>query len=201
MTPSNPTKAQMSLSASLSFLVLALLGLFASLQLLLSELKVLSDPAASLICDVNPLIACSNSLSSPQAHLLGMPNSILGIILFTSLTTLAVLLASGARFARWIWWGLCVGTLVGMVYVIFFLYSSIVVFKALCPYCMLIWVAIIGIWTLSWSSVAAEGLFGKRRVSLGIALKKNWVFLALAICLVIVLILVVVFRNSLGYFF
>ena len=42
----------------IAIMVFSGLGLLSSVMLLQSELDVLADPDANLICDVNPLIGC-----------------------------------------------------------------------------------------------------------------------------------------------
>ena len=67
------------LSTSIFLFTCAIIGMLASIELVLSELKTLKNPHAALSCDLNPLIGCSDSLQSWQGHLLfGIPNSVIG---------------------------------------------------------------------------------------------------------------------------
>lgn len=71
------------LSTSIFLFTCAIIGMLASIELVLSELKTLKNPHATLSCDLNPLIGCSDSLQSWQGHLLfGIPNSVIGTAVF-----------------------------------------------------------------------------------------------------------------------
>ncbi len=167
-------------------------------MLIEAELAVLGDPVANLGCDINPLIACSDSLLSPQAHLLGTSNSIIGLVAFSALLAFAVILATGARLAGWLWWGLGLGTLFGFGYVLYFYYQSLFVFKALCPYCMLTWLATIGVFVIVWANIYASGMVGRGAVSTGRAVSRYWILVVLATCLLLVLGIVIVLRQQIG---
>lgn len=188
----NPTLSKIQAIALVFF---SLLGLLASFQLLETEIKVLNDPAAAITCDVNPLIACSNSLLSPQAHLLGPPNSVLGLVAFSVLLTLAVLLWNQVQIPTWFWWGMGISSGIGMIYVVYFMVQSTTVFGALCPYCMLIWAATIGVAVLVWSNIIAAGLVGQRLVATGVALSRFWIAIIFMVYLLITLDLLVGFRD------
>ncbi|WP_350257687.1 vitamin K epoxide reductase family protein [Scrofimicrobium sp. R131] len=198
MTPSK-TAPQLSRPVAIALLLFAVIGLGASFLLLKSELELLADPAANLGCDINPLIACSDSLMTPQAHLLGVPNSMIGMMAFSALVALAVTLAAGVRLPRWIWGGLGVGTLVAMVYVLYFLLQSLLTFRALCPYCMIVWAATIGIFTIVWAALFAGGMFGGRGVALGRSVLRFWPLVVLAMYLLVVLAIVLSLPDKIGY--
>lgn len=174
----------------------SLVGAFASFMLIEAEIELLGDPMASLGCDINPLLACSDSLLTPEAHLLGTSNSIVGLVAFSALTALAAVLVSGARLARWLWWGLGAGTLAGFIYVLYFSYLSLFQFAALCPYCVLAWVATIGAFVVVWANIFAQGLLGASAQKTGRALQRYWALVALAIYLLFVLVIVIVLRDK-----
>ncbi|WP_185695812.1 vitamin K epoxide reductase family protein [Buchananella hordeovulneris] len=144
--PAAPTAHQLAGGAGREFsvvlLVAALLIGFASLQLALAELQFYRDPAGHLACDVNPLIGCSTSLTTPQAHLFfGIPNSLLGLAFAGGLLALGLVLVAGGRLPRLLWWGLCLAGGVLLAYIVYFAHQSVTVFGTLCPWCMVIWVA------------------------------------------------------------
>lgn len=187
--------------AALAFLAFSLLGLVSSALLLDSELTVLRTPGAELDCDVNPLIGCSSSLLSPQAHLLGLPNSAIGLAAFGALIALAFVIALGGALPRLIWGGLAAGALLGLVFVSYFVFQSVVEFRTLCPYCMLTWVAALGILPLALGGAAASGAFGEGLRSLGRStVRYSWA-VALLLYLLIVLVIVVALPDKIGFLF
>ncbi len=174
----------------IALLVFAILGLWPSFQLLQSELTILRAPGSALSCDMNPLIACSTSLLSNQSRLLfGIPNSIIGIIAFSALAALAVVLVSKYLLPAWIWWAMGAASVVGVAYVIYFLHASITVFQALCPYCMVIWVAALGFFVVVWSHILATGLAGEKAIHLGTSLQRYWWLILIALLLIIAVLI------------
>lgn len=121
-------------------------GFIASLMLSLEEIHHLKHPAKALACDINPLIGCGSILDTWQGHvLLGIPNQLIGLAACSVLVTLGVLLLAGVKFPRWIWQGLQIGAIGGIVFVGWFMYQSLFVLNHLCPYCMMTWTAILPI--------------------------------------------------------
>ena len=79
----------------------------------------------------------------PQAAAFGFPNPILGVAGFAVLLTIGVVLLTGAYLPRWFWWGIQAGTTFGVLFVHWLIFQSLYRIGALCPYCMLVWVAAI----------------------------------------------------------
>ena len=138
----------------------SLVGIAASWELMASELTLLREPLANLSCDVNPLVSCGASLDVWQGNLLGVPNSFIGAMAFAVLLFAGVLLASGGRLPRWVWWGMTAGTVGGIGFVVWFLTVSITVFGKLCPFCMLIWAVTIPVAAGTWGEAARRGHLG-----------------------------------------
>ncbi len=183
------------------FAVLSAMGIFASFQLLKGEIWVLRDPEIALACDLNPLVGCSSSLLTPQAHLLIIPNSGVGLFIFGMLLAVAGVLIGRAGLPRLVWWGLSVGSLVGMGYVIYFLTASITIFRTLCPYCMVVWLSIIILTPLAWGGALRSGAYGSGKEAAGrTVLKFSWA-IALAIVLLIVLVILVGLSDKVGLLF
>ena len=138
----------------------SLVGIAASWELMSSELALIREPLASLSCDVSPLVSCGASLDVWQGNLLGVPNSFIGAMAFAVLLFAGVLLASGGRLPRWVWWGMTAGTVGGVGFVVWFLIISITVFGRLCPFCMLIWAVTIPVAAGTWGEAARRGHLG-----------------------------------------
>lgn len=67
----------------------------------LTELSEGREPTTN--CDLNAFVSCGGVINTPEASAFGFPNPIIGIVGFTVVLTLGVLLASGVRLPGWIW--------------------------------------------------------------------------------------------------
>jgi uncharacterized membrane protein len=75
----------------------SIIGLLASFGLMLDTIKLFRDPDAILLCNVNPFIGCSSVIDTWQGYVFGFPNPLLGIISFSMLFAVGVMLFSGGR--------------------------------------------------------------------------------------------------------
>lgn len=119
-----------------SLVVGGVLGLVAALALTLEKLATNTGAAPS--CNINPLIGCGASLDSAQGAILGMPNSLLGLM-FWPVVIVVGMLAGTTPIPRWLW--LCLGVALAgaTALVVWFIVQSIAVLGVLCPWCMLTW--------------------------------------------------------------
>ena len=158
--------------------VCGVIGIFASIELIVQKIGVLSDPNFVPNCDINPILSCGSVINTAQASLLGFPNPILGIIGFTIVVMFGVLLFADVQIPNWVWLGLNVGSLVGMLFVVLLVSQSLYVIGALCPWCMVVWSITIPIfWQLTTDNLAAK------RLSVGasaseIILTLKWILVA-----------------------
>ncbi|WP_128774139.1 vitamin K epoxide reductase family protein [Actinomyces oricola] len=171
------------------------LGIGASWELMDAELQQLREPMGQLTCDINPLVSCGASLNVWQGNLLGVPNAFLGAMAFAVLLAFGVLLLSGVRLPRWIWWGLCAGSLGGLAFVAWFLGVSVLTFGKLCPWCMSIWAATIPIATATWGQAAAAGHLGVSRARGRRLARRHW-WVAIGLYAVIVVIILTAFWDQ-----
>jgi uncharacterized membrane protein len=123
--------------------VSGLVGLAAAFTLLVEKVALLADPTYVPSCSLNPVLSCGSVMNTPQASAFGFPNPILGIVGFTALLTIGVVLATRATLPNWVWWGIQAGTTFGVVFVHWLIFTSLYRIGALCPYCMVVWVATI----------------------------------------------------------
>lgn len=127
-------------------------GLAAAIILTIDKVKFLTAEAAgestALNCDLNAFVSCGGVINTDQASAFGFPNPIIGIVGFTVVLTLGVLLASGVRLPGWIWAGLQVGVLFGIGFVTWLQYQSIYEIEKLCPWCMVVWTMMIPLFVL-----------------------------------------------------
>lgn len=138
-------------------IIAGVLGIWASVSLILSRIALALDPGASLGCDLNPLVGCGEFITSWQASVFGWPNAVLGTIGFSALLATGVFFASGARPATWLWRGLAAGTVFGVGWVIWFQYHALVNFRMLCPYCLVVWAVTIPVFVHVMARAAQGG--------------------------------------------
>ena len=157
---------------------------------MVSELKLIREPLANLSCDISPLVSCGDSLNVWQGNLLGVPNSFVGAMAFAVLLFAGVLLASGGRLPRWVWWAMTAGTVGGITFVVWFLIVSITVFGKLCPFCMLVWAVTIPISAATWGEAARRGHLGLSRTAAGHLYEARWLIAGAMYMAVIITVLV-----------
>ncbi|WP_433029801.1 vitamin K epoxide reductase family protein [Actinomycetospora sp. CA-053990] len=142
-------------------LVGGLVGAVVSLLLLLDKLALLADPTFVPSCSIDPVLSCGTIMRTAQASVLGFPNPVIGLATFPVAAALGALVLGGAVLPRWAWWGLQAGTTAGMLFVHWLIVQSLVVIGALCPWCMVAWVAVIAMfWCVTVENLRAGRLGG-----------------------------------------
>jgi len=115
------------------------IGFLASFIITVDKIKLLIDPAFIPSCNISPLLSCGSVMTTPQASVFGFPNSLLGIAGFAIVTCVGMGLFAGAKYKRWFWLGLQVGTVLGLALIHWLFFQSVYRIQALCPYCMVVW--------------------------------------------------------------
>lgn len=181
-------------------IVLAVIAMAASAELVLSEIQTLKQPTAHLGCDLNPLIGCSASLTTWQAHLLfGIPNALVGVGLFAGLA--GVFLAwFGGRVPRWLVVLIEAGLTAALALIVFFLHQSIFEFTKLCPFCFIVWMCTIVLWVQLGAALMRLGWLFPDTGFARIWVAQRWVITAI-ILLLIVLVVAVTLSDKLVYLF
>lgn len=128
---------------ALLLLIGGAIGIFASAVLTLDKIRLLEDPSYVPNCNINPIISCGSIMRSDQAEAFGFPNSLLGLVGFAVVIAIGAGLLAGATYRRWIWLGLQAGTVFGIGFVTWLAYQALYRIGALCPYCMVVWAAMI----------------------------------------------------------
>ena len=167
-----------------------IIGIFASIELIIQKIAVLSDPDFVPNCDINPILSCGSVISTEQASLFGFPNPVLGVIGFTIVIMFGALLFTGVEMPRLMWLGLNFGALAGMVFVIWLVSQSLYVIGALCPWCMVVWAVTIPIfWQVTTDNLAGNRLsLGKGLSEIIVTLK--WILIAGSYLIIMALIFV-----------
>ena len=136
-----------------------IIGLYAAFTLTQDKFAILEDPNFVPSCSINPVLSCGSVIVTEQASIFGFPNPIIGLITYSVVITLAVLLLSRVALPSWIWLGLNLGSLGGIAFVAWLVFQSLYVIDALCPYCMVAWVGTILIFWISTAENAKAGRF------------------------------------------
>lgn len=206
--PENPVDADTpdaratrpSIPTLVLLIVLAVVAMAASAELVLSEIQTLKQPTAHLGCDLNPLIGCSASLTTWQAHLLfGIPNALVGVGLFAGLA--GVFLAwFGGRVPRWLVVLIEAGLTAALALIVFFLHQSIFEFTKLCPFCFIVWMCTIVLWVQLGAALMRLGWLFPDTGFARVWVSQRWLITAI-ILLLIVLVVAVTLSDKLVYLF
>jgi len=139
--------------------IAGLVGLVAAFVLTVEKIILLKNPDYVPSCSINPVLSCGSVMETPQAELFGFPNPLIGVVGFSVVVTLGVVMVTGYRPPRWVFLGLQVGATAGMVFVGWLIYQSLYRIGALCPYCMVVWVAMSVIfWYVTLHNLTARNL-------------------------------------------
>ncbi|ORW01336.1 hypothetical protein AWC14_08465 [Mycobacterium kyorinense] len=120
-------------------LIAGVAGLVASATLTVEKINILLNPSYVPSCNINPVVSCGSVMTTPQASVLGFPNSLIGIAAFTVVVVTGVLAVAKVALPQWYWVGLAIGTLAGAGFVHWLIVQSLYRIGALCPYCMVVW--------------------------------------------------------------
>lgn len=124
-------------------LVCAAIGFGASFVLTIDKIKILQDPSFVPSCNINPIFSCGSVMATEQASLLGVPNTIFGLIAFTMLGMLGLFLLAGARLPRWLWLLVQLAALGGLLFMHYLFFQGVYRIGAICPWCFTVWMVTI----------------------------------------------------------
>lgn len=124
------------------FLIAGIIGIVASFTLTYDKIQVLKNPAYHPACNINPILSCGSVMKTQQASVLGVPNTIYGLMAFSMLTMLGVVLISGAKLKRWLWLATNVGALGGFLFFVYLYFQAVIRIHAICPYCFVVWLIV-----------------------------------------------------------
>jgi len=139
-------------------IVLAALGLGASIAALYVHYQMLADPSYTSFCDVNETVSCEAVLTSQYGSVLGVPVAAGGAIWSALILLLAVAgMRPAARSdAEAVAGYIFVLSTIGLAGVLYLGYASFFILRQMCPLCMTMYVAVIGLFVVS--GAAASGL-------------------------------------------
>lgn len=164
-------------------LVAGLLGWLASVALTIERFKLLVNPNYRPSCSFNPVLSCGSVMATHQGSVFGFPNPIIGVVGFSVVVTLGVLAAARVGFPRWVWGGLWLGTILGIVFLCWLVFQSLYRIGALCPYCMVVWVI-----TPVILAITTQRLLGDDRGVGRIVAEWRWTVVAVGYAVVVLLV-------------
>jgi len=124
-------------------LVAAVAGIAATMIQSYERLQLALEPNRVLLCDINGALSCSSVLESWQARAFGLPNSWIGLAVFSVFASAAVAGVTGSRLSRGYLGFLGFFTAFMLVFTLWFLWQSAFVIGALCLYCLIIGTAVV----------------------------------------------------------
>lgn len=143
MAPINKSKLILANILPYILIIAGIIGSIASFVLTYDKIHVIQDPNYSPGCNLNPILSCGSVMKTEQASLLGVPNTIFGLIAFSILFTFGVLLASGAKVKKWVWLGAQLAVTVGVVFMHYLFFQGVYRINAICPWCFAVWMVTI----------------------------------------------------------
>jgi uncharacterized membrane protein len=171
-------------------LIAGVIGLAASMTLTVEKIDLLRNPSYVPSCNINPIVSCGSVMVTPQASVLGFPNSLLGLVGFTVVIVTGVLAVAKVSLPQWYWIGLTVGILIGAAFVHWLIFQSLYRIGALCPYCMVVWVVTVSL-LVAVASIAFRPALHRRQTGAAWALYQwRWSIAALWFTAVFLLIMV-----------
>lgn len=142
------------------------IGFLAAAALLVERIILAGDPSYVPSCSLNPVLSCGSVMVTEQASLFGFPNPIIGVAALPVVIATGMGLLAGARYARWYWLGMQAGVTLALVFMGWLAFQSVYRINALCPYCMVVWAAVV---PLFWYVT----LFNLRAGRLGLGLARS----------------------------
>ena len=135
--------------------VLALAGLGAAAASTYVHARMVSDPAYVSFCDVNARVSCSQVYESRYGSVAGVPVALGGVVWFAGVLLLAFASARGPAASRDNVDGyLLVWSTTGLAVAMYMAYASFFVLQTVCLLCLVVYVAVVGIFLLAGSATA-----------------------------------------------
>ena len=131
----------------LAMLISSSLSLVAALVLSIDAWKLASNPNSKFVCDINAIVSCGKVAKSWQSTLLGFPNSYLGLMTEPVVIAIAVAGLGLVAFPRWFMRAAHVVYTAGLIFAMWLLSQSFFVIKAFCPWCLLVTVSTVTVWS------------------------------------------------------
>lgn len=150
----------------ISMLIGAIASLIASFVLSMEAMELAANPDAELACSINAVLNCATVSLHDSAHILGFPNSFLGLMAEPVVITVAVAGLAGVRFPKPFMFAAQIGYSLGLVFALWLLYMSYFVIGALCPWCLVVSLTTTLVWfSITRYNIREENLYLPKNIS------------------------------------
>jgi uncharacterized membrane protein len=161
----------------IAMLVSSVLSLIASLVLSIDAVKLAASPSGKLSCDINAVLSCGKVANSWQSELLGFPNAFIGLMTEPVVITVAIAGLGLVAFPRWFMRVAHIVYGLGLVFAFWLLSQSFFVINALCPWCLLVTVSTVTVFSTITRVVLLENVWNfapDRQEKIVAILEKGW---------------------------
>jgi uncharacterized membrane protein len=134
-------------NAYLTMLVSASLSLFAAMVLSIDAFKLAKDENVDLACSINAAVSCGKVALSWQSTVFGFPNSFIGLMFESAVITIAIAGLMQVRFPNSLMRIALFIYSAALIFALWLFSQSFFVIKAFCPWCMLVTVSTISVFT------------------------------------------------------
>jgi uncharacterized membrane protein len=134
-------------NAYLTMLVSASLSLFAAMVLSIDAFKLAKDENVDLACSINAVVSCGKVALSWQSTVFGFPNSFIGLMFESAVITIAIAGLMQVRFPNSLMRIALFIYSAALIFALWLFSQSFFVIKAFCPWCMLVTVSTISVFT------------------------------------------------------
>lgn len=145
-----PPEPVVTRAYGLLLVLLGIPGLAAAFSLAVDKYKILEDPSFQPSCNFNPVLSCGSVMVKEQAEAFGFPNPLIGLVAFSVVIAVGVLITARVTLPTWVFGGLALGSALGAAFVHWLAFQSIYRIGALCPWCMVVWTVVlpVALWSL-----------------------------------------------------
>ena len=132
-------------------LLLAAAGLAASIASLYVHYRLVADPTYTSFCDISETVSCEAVMTSRFGYLFGVPVAVGGAIWSAAVLLLGVfgMRPAGSDKAGRVAGYIFVLSTIGLAGVLYLGYASFFVLRQMCPLCLTMYVAVIGLFVVS----------------------------------------------------
>lgn len=131
----------------IAMLISSVLSLIASLVLSIDAWKLTGNPNSKFACDINAVVSCGKVAKAWQSTLLGFPNSFIGLMTEPVVITVAIAGLGLVTFPKLFLRVAHVVYGLGLIFALWLLSQSFFVIKAFCPWCLLVTVSTVTVFS------------------------------------------------------